>query len=254
MSEVGGQNFACFLALESEYDVILFTNSDCYVGRNWVSRHLAWHEHGYDMVGGKVFWGGDEYGFSWSYMTPPAPTNLLTSGLSLGFSNCSVSIALFKKVGPLKEMKAHQDMDFWIRAIKMGARMALDPDIEIYHDHPMRSIKGSWLRSFYYGRNHVILLRSGFGRTKWPYYASWPYSLNTLQDFTMVRGTRIWKQQRATAEKFRIRPGLLRFLFLKFFAFKTANVFGWIMGMLYPVGKVAGTEISDAHIWGRSDG
>src|SRR5712692_8479084 len=98
ISEVGGQNLACSFALGHDYDVILFTNSDCYVGRNWVSRHLAWHKKGYDMVGGKVFWGGDEYGFSWSYMTPPEPTNLLTSGLSLGFSNCSISVDLLKKV------------------------------------------------------------------------------------------------------------------------------------------------------------
>src|SRR5207245_737717 len=57
ISEVGGQNLGCSFALD-RYDVILFTNSDCYVGRDWVNRHLAWHKLGYDMVGGKLFWGG----------------------------------------------------------------------------------------------------------------------------------------------------------------------------------------------------
>src|SRR5437899_2306149 len=39
ISEVGGQNLGCSFALD-RYDVILFTNSDCYVDRDWVSRHL----------------------------------------------------------------------------------------------------------------------------------------------------------------------------------------------------------------------
>jgi len=252
ISEVGGQNLGCSFALD-RYDVILFTNSDCYVDRDWVSRHLAWHKLSYDMVGGKLFWGGDEYGFAWSYWTPDKPTNILTSGLSLGFSNCSLSVSLLKKVGPLKEMKAQQDMDFWIRAIKQGAKMALDPKIEVYHDHPMGSFRGSWLRAFYYGRNHVILLRAAFGRTRWPNYAAWPYSLHTLEELLLVRIALIWKQQRATGDEHHVNPGLLRFVFLKLFAFKLATLFGWLMAMVHPVGAVIETEMADAHRWGRKD-
>ena len=251
-SEVTGQNFALSFA-SFGVDVILFTNSDCYVGKDWVRRHLSWHKNGYDMVGGKLFWGGDKYGFAWSYMTPDIPTNILTSGLSLGFSNCSLSMSLVKKVGLLKEMKAQQDMDFWIRAIKMGAKMALDPKIEVYHDHPMGSFRGSWLRAFYYGRNHVILLRAAFGRTRWPNYTAWPYSLQTLEELMLVRMALIWKQQRMIADKHGINPGLIRFVFLKMFAFKVATLFGWLMAMLHPVGKVIETEMTDAHRWGKTD-
>ena len=252
-SEVTGQNFALAYAILG-VDVVLFTNSDCYVGPDWVRRHLSWHKRGYDMVGGKLFWGGDEFGFSWSYWTPSEPTNILTSGLSLGFSNCSISTTLIKKVGLLREMKAQQDMDFWIRAIKVGAKIALDPELEVVHDHRMGSLKGSWLRSFHYGRNHVILLRAAFGRNHWPNYSRWPYSLYTLEEFMLLRGVTIWKQQRAKADELDINPGLLKFLFLRLAAFKIANSFGWLMGMLYPVRKVTNPQVVDAHRWGKTDG
>jgi glycosyltransferase involved in cell wall biosynthesis len=246
-SEAKGQ----ILGVEYETsDVILFTNSDCYVPRDWVSRHLAWQERGFDMVGGKLFWGGDDYGFAWSYWTPGAPNNILTSGLSLGFSNCSVSRALYGRVG-LRDMKSQQDMDFWIRATKAGARLALDPKIEVYHDHPMRTTGGSFKRAYSYGKNHVMLLREGYGRGPWPNYASWPYSLYTLEELLLIRGVKVWKQQRKTAASHDIYTGLPRFLALRLLAFKIPNLLGWLGAMVKPVGSVRSVAVEDAHKWGR---
>jgi GT2 family glycosyltransferase len=155
-SESRGQS----LGIEStKSKIICFTNSDCYVPKDWVSRHVAWQHKGFNMVGGKVFWGGDDYGFAWSYWTPPTANDFLTSGLSLGWSNCSISRGLYDALGIL-DIKSHQDMDFWLRGMRLGlVKMIMDPEIEIYHDHPLRSMRNSFRRAFAYARNHVLLLR-----------------------------------------------------------------------------------------------
>ena len=113
-------------------EIICFTNSDCYVERDWVRRHVQWHEKGFDMVGGKLFWGGDDYGFAWSYPTPEGVSDSLISGLSLGWSNCSITRELYDKLG-IKDLVSQQDMDFWIRGIKKDMRFIMDPEIKVYH-------------------------------------------------------------------------------------------------------------------------
>jgi glycosyltransferase involved in cell wall biosynthesis len=246
-SEAKGQ----ILGVEStNSDLICFTNSDCYVPRDWLARHVEWHERGYDMVGGKLFWGGDRYGFSWSYFTPKNPSDSLTSGLSLGWSNCSISRALYDEVG-INDIQSQQDMDFWIRATKLGAKFIMDPKIEVYHDHPMRSVLGSFKRAFGYGRNHVLLLRNGYGRGPWPNYQMFPYSLYILQEILGIRGTKIWKQQVQTAAAHGISVSLPRFLALRLVGFSIPMRLGSASAMLNPVGSTDKVQVGDAHRWGR---
>jgi glycosyltransferase involved in cell wall biosynthesis len=235
----------------SDAQVICLTNSDCYVPNDWVSNHLKWQQKGFDMVGGKLFWGGDDYGFSWSYWTPGEPNALLTSGLSLGFSNCSISRRIYDKVGGFKNLRSQHDMDFWIRATKAGGKLVLDPKIEVYHDHPMKSAVGSFRRSYGYAKNHVTLLRAAYGRGPWPNYASWPYSLYTLEELLLIRGVKVWKQQQKVASEHGINPSLLRFLWLRLLAFKIPNLVGWVSAMANPVGHVDNPNVQDAHKWGR---
>lgn len=247
-SEPRGQNIG-IVAYQS--DIILFTNSDCYVAPDWISRHVSWHQRRYDMVGGKLFWGGDEYAFAWSYLTPDKPSDSLTSGLSLGFSNCSITRKLYDDIGGFKDMRAQHDMDFWIRGTKAGMKAVMDPKIEVYHDHPMKSFRGSFLRSFNYGRNHVTLLRKSYGRGPWPNYATFPYSKTTFQELFLIQGVRVWKQQRDEAQMHDIDVFLPTFLFLRLLGFKVPNLLGWFRAMASPIVNVSKVEVADAHRWGR---
>ena len=143
-------------------------------------------------------------------------------------------------------------MAYWLKCVKAGAKMALDPKLEVYHDHPMISLKGSWLRSFYYARNHIILLRAAFGRNRWPHYQRFPYSFFTFEEFLLVRGVLVWKQQRVKADELHVNPGLLKFLFLRLFGSRIPNMLGWTFGMFHPIGKVADPQITNAHEYGKA--
>jgi hypothetical protein len=142
-------------------------------------------------------------------------------------------------------------MDFWIRASKIGAKVVLDPEIEVYHDHPMKSLLGSFKRAFSYGRNHVLLLRDGYGRGPWPNYTMFPYSLFILQEILGVRGTKIWKQQRKAALKHGLDVSLLRFLALRLIGFNIPMRLGSMSAILNPVNLESPLDIKDAHRWGK---
>ncbi len=53
-SEAQGQSLG---VQSSKGEMVMFTNSDIYVPRDWIRKHIDWQRKGYDLVGGAVFWG-----------------------------------------------------------------------------------------------------------------------------------------------------------------------------------------------------
>ena len=209
-------------------DIYLFTNSDIYMRPEWASLHVAWHEKGYDLVGGKQAYIGDAYDFAWSYMTPKLPYGVLTEGLSMGFPNCSVTREMFEKAGGLDESLYWQhDMDFFLRCIKQGATLALDPRIEVFHDHPLKSFKASFFKSLKYGINHAMLLRLHTNSRTWAAYPMWPFARTLTSELLMVHGVKVWKQQRRQE-----KPSAIGFEMRRLFAVQIPSKLGTAWGLI----------------------
>ncbi len=149
---------------DSKGEVIMFTNSDIYVPRDWITKHVEWQRKGYDLVGGVVFWGGDKFSHTWNQPLPKRPYPSMKPGMGLGFSNCSIDRKFYVKTGGLLNLSSQHDAEFAIRSIRMGGRLIMDPAIEVYHDHPFKSFFGNFKHSFGYAINHVTVLKASFGR------------------------------------------------------------------------------------------
>jgi len=227
-SESKGQSFAASL---TDSDVLMFTNSDIYVQEDWIERHVVWLRKGYDLVGGRVFWGGDKFAFTWNMPKPKGPRFLQEPGLGLGFSNCSITRAMFEGVGGLSDMRSQHDTEFAFRVVKSGGRMVLDPEIEVYHDHPFKSFRGSFTRSFGYAANHVLVMRAAYGRIVTGSGSPTMLPLSTLfKEWTLLEGIKVYGENNSKALQAGIRVGLPEFLFTRLFSRQLGQVLGVFVG------------------------
>jgi glycosyltransferase involved in cell wall biosynthesis len=215
----------------ADTDVIMFTNSDVYVPNDWVSRHVVWLQSGYDLVGGKVFWGGDKYAFTWNMPRPKSPRHVQEEGLGLGFSNCSTTRVFFRRVGGVKDLSSQQDTEFAFRAVRQGGKMILDPQLEVYHDHPFGSFRASFIRAFGYGRNHVLVMRAAYGRIVAGSGAPAMMPPSALvKELTCVNGTKAYNEHLAVALSMGIQSSLVEFLFIRLFSTKLGQMVGALVG------------------------
>jgi succinoglycan biosynthesis protein ExoA len=242
-SESEGQTFGASL---TDSEVVMFTNSDIYVPRDWISRHLAWLQRGYDLVGGKVFWGGDKFAFTWNMPKPKSPRFVQEQGLGLGFSNCSIRRAMLEGVGGLSDMKSQHDTEFAFRVVRSGGKMVLDPEIEVYHDHPFKSFKGSFTRSYGYAVNHLLVMRAVYGRIVTGSGSPTMLPIGSLlREWTAVAGIAAYKENRSKALAAGIRVSLPEFLFIRLFSTKLGQMVGVFVGAVKR--KVAFRSVIDLH-------
>ena len=241
--EAEGQNIGI---QSSQSDVIMFTNSDIYVPHDWMRKHVEWLIKGYDLVGGRVFWGGDKYALTWNMPKPKEPQFSQQKGMSLGFSNCSFSRRLFKRVGVLVNLSSMQDAEFGFRAMRAGAKIVLDPTIEVYHDHPFCSRWGSFSRAFKYIRNSAIIMKSAFGRIVLGSGGPVMVSLGYLfREWTCYNGVKTYTEIRLKAYQRSIMPSLPEFLITRLFATKLGQFLGAFMGAIQP--KPTFSRVADLH-------
>jgi len=242
-SEPEGQSIG---AQSSDSDIIMFTNSDIYVPPSWIKKHLEWLQQGYDLVGGRVFWGGDKFAFTWNMPKPLSPRFIQEQGLGLGFSNCSTTRATFNEVGGLSKIKSQHDTEFAFRVVRAGGRMILDPEIEVYHDHPFGSFKASFNRSLGYAVNHVLVMRTVYGKivsgSGSP--AMLPIS-SLIREWTCIAGVKTYKEHAAKAFETGIRTSLPEFLFIRLFSTKLGQGIGVFLGATKR--KVAFKSVIDLH-------
>jgi hypothetical protein len=228
----------------TESDFLMFTNSDIYVPRSWISRHIYWHNQGYDLVGGKVFWGGDKFAFSWNLPSPKEPRFVAESGLGIGFSNCSVSRQTYNRAGGIRAIKSQHDADFVVRALATGGLMILDPVIEVIHDHPFKSLSGSFERAYGYAVNHISVLRTHYGtplrNTVIPVRA--PFE-SLFREVTLVNGILTYREYAEKAGSQGIHVGIIEFLYLR--------LAGRLMGHL--IGILSGLLLHRETVWGIQD-
>lgn len=237
-SEAAGQVLGAEM---SKSEVVIFTNSDIYVPHDWVSRHVSRLSDGYDMVGGSIFWGGDKYSYTWNQLIPKAPSAVAEGSVGVGFSNFSVRRATLDAVGGVKDLSSQQDTEFALRATSLGARLILDPGIEVYHDHPLGSIRRSFERSYAYAVNHVAMdrLYSGAfaGRVK-PWGA---FRASLLREALLITGFQTYRQRDHQAKEYGIQMGLIEFLGARLVGRGFGHALGLCVGYLRPLNKLQST-------------
>jgi len=238
-SEAEGQSIGVRL---SKGEVIMFTNSDIYVQPDWIRKHVDWLLKGFDLVGGVVFWGGDKFSLTWNQPLPMVPYPQMKPGMGLGFCNCAVNREFFVKAGGLLDLNSQHDAEFAIRSIRIGGKLVMDPDIEVYHDHPFLSFFTNFKRSFGYAMNLVTVLKASFGKLVAGSSTRITPSVGfILREFALVNAAQVYIQTRSRSRRWNVPIGtnFLEFLFIRILSTKL----GQLCGIL--AGAIRGNEFSD---------
>ncbi len=223
-------------------EVIMFTNSDIYIPRDWIKKHVEWLQKGYDVIGGIVFWGGDKFSHTWNQPLPRKPYPQMKPGMGLGFCNCSADRRFFIKVGGLLDLSSQHDAEFAIRSIKLGGKLIMDPEIEVYHDHPFKSFFANFRRSFGYAANHVTILRASYGKLVAGSETNIVPPVGfMLKEFALINAARVYLQSYSRCQKWKV-PMERNFL-----AFAMIRIFSTRLGQLCGIlaGTIRGNEFSE---------
>lgn len=247
-SEPAGQNIG---AERSKGDLIFFTNSDIYTPPDWITRHVGWHRKGYDLVGGRYIWGGDKFAYAWNAPHWGRPDHRMAPGRGVGFGNCSMSRDLYRRCGGIRDLESHQDIDFMLRAEREGARLVVDPDLVVYHDHPFGSLRGSFLRSYGYTFNHLTVIGSFYrqlgGDSRSPFDSPTALAAELLKEVLGLTGVRAYRDSRAIAEPRGLRIGLIEFLYLRYSARELGYFLGVLRGLLANARRPGEVAVRDLH-------
>lgn len=234
----------------SQSDIVMLTNSDIYVPPDWVTCHVRRLREGYDVVGGYAFHGGDKFSYAWITPRPRELRTVPVRGFGLGFTNCSVTRSFLEACGGIVPSQAQHDVKFLLRALRRGARLALDPTIEVYHDHPLRSFRNSLRKSYAYTLNAVILLRTTRGverggRLNIPF--SFPVMVRELLG---IEGSRAYRESYPRAREEGIQVGLAEFLALRVFGKEVGFLLGGVRGFL--IRHPDSAALDDLHVAART--
>ena len=214
-------------------DIIMITNSDIYVPTDWVRNHLEWLNRGYDAVGGAAFWGGDKYTFTWNAPRFKGPKFNAEDGTALAFNNTSMRREFYFRMGGFHKMLSFHDGEFTTRIVKNGANIVVDPKIEVYHDHPQKSVKQLHIRAFRYSLFGAAFRRSLVRTADSSSLGLVMLSLrSSFGELLYGHGVKVYYEYRDGARRRKIDPGLLDFLWIRFFGIVLGQVHGLLAGAL----------------------
>jgi glycosyltransferase involved in cell wall biosynthesis len=230
--EAEGQNIGIS---KSNADIIMFTNSDIYAPDDWIKKHVSWLQSGYDLVGGKGISGGDKYTFTWNIPKPGKPNFACESGMGLAFANCSVWKDFLLRVGGISQISMQQDLEFTLRSVKARGKLIIDPSIETYHDHPLGSVRAALVKSYIYGHNHAVVIKSSYGKLVSGSGTPVAFKLDNLfSELFQVRGTKTYYEYRNKGKENGIRISLFEFLVIRFLGLNLGNFIGLFTGAIAP--------------------
>jgi glycosyltransferase involved in cell wall biosynthesis len=242
-TEPEGQNIGIG---NSRGEILMFTNSDIYVASDWIRKHVDRLNSGYDLIGGRVIWGGDKFTFAWNMPRPNKPQYVQQQGMGLGFSNCSMRRDFLNSKGGLRNLKSQHDTEFAFRAIRTGGKMILDPEIVVYHDHPFKSLRSSFLRSLGYSLNHTIVMRSSYGRlVSGSDSPSLVTPSSVIKELFAINGILVFRELYSEASKRKINTNLLEFVVIRILGSKLGVLIGVIKGSM--IRKASYSKIPDLH-------
>lgn len=149
----------------SKGEIILLLDSDSYVEKDWIKRHITLHRKiKADIIGGGIVGihktpFGKADGFSTWFTSIPYSKDFYLKKLHLPTNNMSIKRRVFKKVGYLNESlkQAGEDSEFCFRALKNGLKIYFKSDLAAYH-HDREGFKGFIRHQEHFG-NHAVKMR-----------------------------------------------------------------------------------------------
>lgn len=136
----------------SNGDIIIFTDDDCVVSRNWIAEILSEFSSHPDisLLGGQVrpYKPEDRAATLYllnerRYFTFPEQTFSLLPGCNMSFRKSIVECVgeFDTNFGAGRKVPSAEDSDFFYRAFRSGFKMVYSPKVLIYHNHGRQSIK-----------------------------------------------------------------------------------------------------------------
>lgn len=153
----------------SDGSLLLFTDGDCIVDRDWIERWVAAHQRaaeddphlvggtGAMAVSGNYWQRADVFAlFGYHVSGPPrALQGLITA-------NSILERAAFDHVGGFDEdLRREEDRDLGLRLVRAGYTLRYHPGIPVHHDHARASLTQFVRYNFYLGR--TVGLRNELG-------------------------------------------------------------------------------------------
>lgn len=136
-----GPSFARNVGIkESAGEIVLLLDSDSYVERNWIQKHVLAHgKTDADIIGGgilgihKTIYGECE-SFCNHWNVQPFSGNHYVRKLHLPTNNMSIRRTVFSKIGFFNEdLRTGEDAEFCFRALNNNIKICLNSDIIVYH-------------------------------------------------------------------------------------------------------------------------
>lgn len=163
-------------AAEARGDVLAFLDADCVPEPDWLAAHVRRHGAGETVVGGAVLWDERPY---WTLVDNLSMFHASDRSAAAGGRpflptlNLSVRRAAFEAVGPMApDLPSGEDVDWTIRADRLGFRPFFDPSARVWH-RPLRASAADAWRHFARSGRYMAPLRGRypevFGAPPWLY-------------------------------------------------------------------------------------
>lgn len=178
---------------KSQGQILLFTDSDCIVPRDWVGKHTLVQERNEKIgiiVGGVkkpkekslVAWA--DFFSSWFNAHENLDRHLVKD-----YSpsvNASLKKEIFKKVGGFSRKKlTGEDVDFCFRAQKLGVKILFDPSLSLWHKSP--KFKGFLKHNYNWGY-HAPFVRGKYSKMSYYFLFSGSFLKTLFLFFPIVLG------------------------------------------------------------------
>lgn len=145
-------------AIHAVGDFLVFTDDDCLVSSNWLSRlENRFNEHPENVIGGKIKNLLENNPFaSASQLIIDAAYEYYNADFEnarfFASNNMAVPTALFRSIGGFNaKFWTSEDREFCDRWLWRGYKMTYAPDIVVFHAHPLR-LQTFFRQHFNYGR------------------------------------------------------------------------------------------------------
>lgn len=127
-----------------------------------------------------------------------------------------------------------------------GKKMILDPDIVVYHDHPLKSLKASFSRALGFSFNHAVVMRSFYGKLV---CGSGSSSMITptyvLRELLSISRISAYFELYPEASKRNIRISLIEFIIIRILGSKLGALAGVLRGST--IRDASYSKIPDLH-------
>jgi glycosyltransferase involved in cell wall biosynthesis len=218
-------------AQEAQGEFLATTNPDAYVPSDWLEKCYKRWQLGYDIVGGVKINGGDEYNFAWTTLPSEHPIETILPDMGLTTMSMFIKKSVLLNL-PMTNILDSRDVELALRAKSFGIKLIIDPDIQVIHDHPLKSVVGLFRKSASYTTRHMNIVKGLNGRMMIGGKSGVGFSLSQIvSDFLLIEAVRTYFASIPMMEKAGIRINVVMFVALRA-VFNMGQFYGFFRGLI----------------------